>query len=162
MGEWIQNVSETKTTPRHTPSQVKTGRKRMVRDMAKLERQQRFTSGRWWIIPASKTVLKKRKRKNTWGRQRRAPEQLVELGQVGDHGGLIQLLVAAHLLLGGERPDPKLALAHIQSQLQVGRVLLLIQRVKISAGERQNDKKCFALKNTKGTVWKIWVSLTAP
>lgn len=85
---------------------------------------------------------------DTWGRQRRAPEQLVELGQVGDHGGLIRLLVAAHLFLWGERPDPKLALADVQGQLQVRRMVLLIQRVKISDGRR---KKCDYAKQ-----WNNW------
>lgn len=122
-----------------------TGMKRITRGQAKLERQQRSTSGGAVSHIGNRDSVKKKEwnggkaARNTWGRQRRAPEQLVELGQVSDHGGLIQLLVAAHLFLGGERPDPKLALADVQSQLQVGRVVLLIQGVKISDG-RQKKK----------------------
>lgn len=83
---------------------------------------------------------------DTCGGQWCPPEQLVELGQVGDHGGLIQLLIAAHLFLCGERPDPELALADVQGQLQVGRVVLLVQRVEISDGRRKKFGFCKAGK----------------
>lgn len=123
IAKWIKSASETKDTAgvnytdRHKLSQVRLEWSGSTE--ANLEQQQ--TSGASGSVAshaANRNSIKKNgtgteAAQNTWGRQRRAPEQLIELGQVGDHGGLIQLLVAAHLFLWGERPDPKLSLTDV-------------------------------------------------
>lgn len=63
---------------------------------------------------------------HTWCRQRRSTEELVELGQVGDHFGFLQLFTIAQLLHRRKRLNPKLLLADVKSQLEVYSMILLI------------------------------------
>lgn len=59
-------------------------------------------------------------------------KHLIKLSEVHDHGEFVGLNHRRHLLAGHARRDAKFLLCHVESQLVVPLVLLLIQEVKVT------------------------------
>lgn len=71
--------------------------------------------------------------------QRRAPEELVELGQVHDHAELVGLLRRRHLFARGHWGDAKLSLGHVKRQLVVLHSVIFVQRVKVARESKRGE-----------------------
>lgn len=67
----------------------------------------------------------------------RAPEGLVEFGQVEDHQQLVRLSLRGHLLSSDHRLDAERPLRYVEGQLVVPGHVLLIERIVIAAGEQR-------------------------
>lgn len=72
---------------------------------------------------------------------RRAPEGLVEFGQVEDHQQLVRFSLHGHLLSPDHRLDAECPLGHVERQLVVSGHVLLIERIVIAGGGGQRRKE---------------------